>query len=83
MNASKLAKIAVLCIVLCLVIGLFVDQVHAQRAKSGDRDLASKQGLDSLKGSKDSGNNKPTATRTQMMIGIGSIFVMIIVVKWL
>jgi hypothetical protein len=81
MNASKLAKIAVLCVIVCVMIGLVVDQACAQK-KGADKDLASKEGLNVLDGKKKSDPNKG-ATTLQKSIGVASVFVMIAVVKWL
>jgi hypothetical protein len=86
MSVHKVLVIIALCAALCLCIGFFVDTTHAQNdnkaAKTVDKSLATKQGVsDSLaKGSKDS---KTGATAVQMAIGIGSIFVMLAVLKWL
>jgi len=88
MNAAKILMVLTLCVLLCLMMGLVVDQVYAQKGLGGkgglggDKDLASKKGLDVLKGSKKSDPSK-VPTKLQKMVGVGSIFVMIGVMKWL
>lgn len=81
MNASKLAKIAVLCVIFFVMFGLVVDQACAQK-KGAAKDLASKEGMSVLEGTKKS-NTEKGATKLQKTIGIGSIFVMIAVIKLL
>jgi hypothetical protein len=76
-----------LCAMLFLTILSFVDQAWAQNDSTSnlDKNMATKHGVsDSLASTEDKGDGKPTgASIPQMMIGVGSIFVMIAVVKWL
>lgn len=92
MNWKRCGFALALCLVLCLMVGVAVQPACAQVGKAagaagvdtggGDKALASKQGMEALGGTKGK-NDKKTATPTQMYIGVGSIFVMIAVVKWL
>jgi len=83
MSSKRLLLAVVLCIALCVCVGLAVQPAFAQDdLKVGaDKKIGTQQGLDVLKnsGSKD----KPTASKVQMAVGIGSIFVTVAIVKWL
>ena len=82
MSTRKLAVAVVMCVVLCILAGLFVEHVYAQKStSSGDKGIASKRGLEVLGGTKK--KDVPTASKLQKAIGIGSVFVMIAVLKWL
>jgi len=92
MNATKTLMVLTLCVLLCVMIGLVVDQAHAQKGLgiagrggelSGDKDLASKKGMDVIMSTKKRTDPTKMPTRLKKMVGIGSIFVMIAVVKWL
>jgi hypothetical protein len=87
MNVKKLLAAIALCAIVALFGGVLVESAHAQNdsqaAKTVDKDVATRRGVnDSLAKGKiaeeGAGPNK-----TQMAIGIGSVVVMIIVVKWL
>jgi len=85
MNYTKLLCALTLCVLLCLMVGLVVDQAYAQKTAKegglkGDKGLADKKGLAVLGSVK---RDIPTASTAQKAIGVGSIFVMIAVVKWL
>lgn len=83
MSVRKLLLAVVLSIAVCVCVGLAAQPAFAQDdlKVGGDKKIGSQQGLDVLKnsGSKD----KPTASKVQMAIGIGSIFVTVAIVKWL
>ncbi len=91
MSVQKVLAILGLCAMLILCIGVFADIAQAQAkdtknaAKKVDKDLASRKGVSgSLAKGKKGEEDKPTkATPVQMGIGVGSIFVMIAVLKWL
>lgn len=91
MSLQKALAILGLCAMLILCIGLFADVAHAQAAKETknaakkvDKSLASKKGVSGALANGKKEDEKPeAATPVQMAIGIGSIFVMIAVVKWL
>ncbi|MDQ1258160.1 MAG: hypothetical protein QG656_2769 [Candidatus Hydrogenedentes bacterium] len=87
MQRKRWVAALALCALLCLTILTFVDQAWAEKDGTSnlDKDMATKRGVsDSLASTEDKGDGKPTgASVPQMMIGIGSIFVMIAVVKWL
>ncbi|MCX5759623.1 MAG: hypothetical protein NTU83_14195 [Candidatus Hydrogenedentes bacterium] len=86
MSVRKMLLVVVLCVVVCICVGLAAQPVFAQddlkldRGGKGDSKLSTKQGLDVLKGS---GKDKPKATTVQMIVGVGSIFVTVAIVKWL
>jgi len=90
MSVQKVLAILGLCAMLILCIGIFADIAQAQAkdpknaAKSVDKDLAKRKGVSGslAKGKKDEEKPKK-ATPVQMGIGVGSIFVMIAVLKWL
>jgi len=91
MNVTKLLMVLTLCVFLCVMLGLVVDQAHAQKGLGGkgmgkdlggDKDLASKKGLAVLDTKRKSDPNK-MPSKLQKTVGFGSIFVMIAVVKWL
>ncbi len=87
MNAQKLLALGALCAILCLAVGLIAQPAHAQdsdAAKSFDKDTANKRGVsESLADGPASEDVVEGPTTLQMAIGIGSVVVMIIVVKWL
>lgn len=61
-----------------LLLGAFADKAHAQGDGDGmDRNI-NKQGMDGLASKK-----FKTASWPQIAVGVGSIFVMMAVVKWL
>lgn len=73
MTKKPLLMTFALCVAVCLVLAVFVDLADAQGRSGIDKKEAEK------KGDKDS--ERPS--KLQMGLGIGSIFVMIAVVKWL
>jgi len=86
MDTRRLALMVALCVVVCMVICLVAQQAHAAPKavgkKGGDREMATKKGFGALEGGpKKDDPNKPG--KLQMVIGFGSIFVMIAVMKWL
>ncbi len=89
MNATRVLMALTLCMFLCVMLGVCVDHAHAQINKAkgaagmgGDKDLASKKGLAVFDSTGKSDPSK-TPSKLQKTIGVGSIFVMIAVVKWL
>ncbi len=88
MTVGKVVAILGLCAMLCLGIGIFVDNANAQNdsgaAKRVDKGIANKRGVAaSLKTVKKGDEAPKRATPVQMAIGVGSCFVAFIVVKWL
>lgn len=90
MSVQKVLAILGLCAMLILCIGIFADIAQAQAkdtknaAKKVDKDLASRKGVKGSLAKGKKGEDVPdTATPVEMAIGVGSIFVMIAVVKWL
>ena len=88
MTARKILAIVGIFAVLCLFIGVFVDNAHAQgdsnATKRVDKGIAAKKGVAaSLKTVKKGDELSKRATPMQMAIGVGSCFVAFIVVKWL
>lgn len=75
------------CIILCLLVGAMilvcVDHAYAQKSTTNlDKGLSQKHGVgESLASASDKKGKKPS--KLQMFVGIGSIGVMIAVVKWL
>ena len=92
MSVTKLLMALTLCVFLCVMLGLVVDQAHAQKGAGGkgigkelggDKDLASKQGMSVVMDSKKKTDPSKMPSKLQKTVGLGSIFVMIAVVKWL
>jgi hypothetical protein len=97
MNTIKLLTAVTLCLLLCVMIGLLVDKAHAQRggglaaraaARGGDSDLTGDKGIASKTGlgvfeTKRKSDSSKSPNGFQKAVGIGSIFVMIAVLKWL
>ena len=95
MNATKILMVLTLCVLLCVMIGMVVDQAHAQKGVGGkgiagrggdlggDKDLASKKGMDIITSTHKKVDESKMPTKLKKMVGIRSIFVMIAVVKWL
>jgi hypothetical protein len=91
MPATKILIALALCVVLVLAFGLLTKPAHAAKGTGGlgkevgvgggDKALAGKKGLAVLGGKKSDPSKQ--ATKLQKMVGVGSIFVMIGVVKWL
>lgn len=93
MNAKKLIMAVTLGMFLFVLVGLVVDQACAAAGGAaglgsrdellggGDKGLASKQGFDVLQAKKADPNRVPS--KLKKVVGFGSIFVMIAVVKWL
>jgi len=78
MNRKRLVLALMLCVLLCLIMAGAAEQA---RAATGDQDLASKTGTDIFKRKKDP--EKKGASKLQMGVGIGSVIVMVIVMKYL
>ena len=87
MTMRKVFAILGIMAVLCLSIGMFVDQAHAQgdggATKRVDKGIAEKKGVAASLKTVKKGEPSKLATPLQMAIGIGSCFVAFIVVKWL
>ncbi len=80
MTLTKILVIAAMCVVLCFILGVAVQPAQAQTA-SGDKDLAGRTGISGSLATTKKDDTKG-ATKLQMAVGVGSIFVMIAVVKW-
>lgn len=85
MTRKKLLAVLTLCAMMLLMVGLTSEAAYAQDSaatKSVDKNVANRRGVsDSLAKKKEDDGKGPN--KTQMAVGIGSIFVMIIVMKWL
>ncbi|HNR35274.1 MAG TPA: hypothetical protein PKO36_08840 [Candidatus Hydrogenedentes bacterium] len=83
MSAKKVLLVLTLVLVLCLCVGWIVQPAFAQDdlRTGADKKIGAKQGMDVLKNA--GGGDKPKASKVQMAVGIGSIFVMIAILKWL
>jgi hypothetical protein len=84
MDSRRLVRVAAFVALLCFVLALGVELADAAAAKptKGDQSLAQKQGVGGSLASKKTDDTKK-ATKLQMMIGVGSVFVAIAVIKWL
>ena len=82
MSLKACLLVFMLCFLMCVMVGLASHPAQAQKKEGSMEDLSTKKGFEVLGGSKKK-DDKNTPTQTQMMIGVGSIFVMIAVVKWL
>ena len=83
MSVTKVLLTVALLLVLCLCLGWIVQPAFAQEdlRTSADKKIGTKQGMDVLKNA--GSGEKPKASKVQMVVGIGSIFVMIAILKWL
>lgn len=89
MDSRRLVRVAAVVALLCFVLALAVEVADAAAAKpsgkavgKGDQALAQKKGISGSLGTKKTDESKK-ATKLQMMIGVGSVFVAIAVIKWL
>ncbi len=84
MTAKRIVVLGAALVVLCFALALLPDDVYAQRPSMSDGDdgggLITQRGL--ATGKLNEGKGVPP-TPVQMGLGIGSVVVMIIVVKWL
>ncbi|PCJ65038.1 MAG: hypothetical protein COA73_03155 [Candidatus Hydrogenedentota bacterium] len=83
---SKIIMAVVLCVMLCVAMGAMSTEAFAQDSnatKAVDKDLANKRGISASLASGADDEESDGPTKMQMGLGVGSIFVMIIVVKWL
>jgi hypothetical protein len=83
MRWKSIVAALTLCVITVLALTLFVGQVRAQDdTASLDQELGQRRGISgSLAPVKKGEGGGPTTL--QMAVGVGSIFVMIAVVKWL
>lgn len=77
MDSQKVLLCCALLLALCLGLLLFTGDAHAQK---GDRDLAARDGM--ALGTKEFDKSKMPG-KLEMGLAVGSLFVMIAVVKWL
>jgi len=87
MDSRSVMRVAAFLVLLCFVLALAVEYADAAAAKpskpaKGDQALAQKRGIAGSLGTKKTDESKK-ATKLQMMIGIGSVFVAFAVIKWL
>jgi len=89
MDSRRVVRVIAFVALLCFVLAVAVEYADAAAAKaakaakaSGDQALAQKKGVMGSLGTKKTDESKK-ATKLQMMIGIGSVFVAIAVIKWL
>ena len=86
MNREKLLAVFTLCALMFCFFGLTMEAAHAQdnaATKSVDKNIANRRGVSDSLAKPKKGEKGDGPTTTQKAIGIGSIFVMIIVMKWL
>ncbi|MFP6581800.1 MAG: hypothetical protein VCD00_04520 [Candidatus Hydrogenedentota bacterium] len=88
MNAHKLLAIMGLCVMCCLCVGMFTPVTFAQdnnEIKKNDKNSATKFGVSDSLASGDDDDEDATGkpTRFQMGLGLGSIPVAYIVMKYL
>jgi len=92
MDSRRVVRVIAFVALLCFVLAVAVEYADAAAAKaskvskvskaSGDQSLAQKKGIAASLGTKKTDESKK-ATKLQMMLGIGSVFVAIAVIKWL
>ncbi|MEK7794897.1 MAG: hypothetical protein AAB353_10220 [Candidatus Hydrogenedentota bacterium] len=86
MKKDRWVAVLALCILACFLIGVMTDAVHAQdkkTTKGTDKKLANKKGVSNSLAKKKDDDGTEGPSKLKMGIGVGSIFVMIAVVKWL
>ncbi|MCP4641144.1 MAG: hypothetical protein GY851_11955 [bacterium] len=77
MNARKIAATFTLCLIMCLMLAWFADTADA-----GNNEIMEKKGIGGLFAGKGLDSDK-APSKVKKWLGIGSIFVMIAVVKYL
>lgn len=83
MDVRKVAAVLTLCVVVCMLVCLITETAFAARDSSKfDKDLSMKKGLDVLDGGMNVDEDR-LPSKLQKILGIGSVFVAIAVVKWL
>ncbi len=89
MDSRKVVRVVAFVALLCFCLAIVVDIADAAAAAKGigktgkgDQSLAQKKGVAGSLGTKKTDESKK-ATKLQMMIGVGSVFVAIAVIKWL
>jgi len=84
MNGKRWLAGALVCAMLCAMFLLVVDQAYAARGVGDlDRELGQRRGVSGALASTKKEDEGKGPTKFQMFLGLGSIFVMIAVVKWL
>lgn len=83
MMLKRTYALLVFAILLTLSFGLFTDQAAAQPDGEAGNDLMQKKGMSGLFAGKLGKDDPRAPTQTQKWIGIGSLVVMVIVVKYL
>ena len=83
MDVRKVVLVLTLCVVVCMLVGLITETAFAAKSSAGlDNELSTKPtGLAAL-GHKEVDESK-MPSKLQKLLGIGSVFVAIAVVKWL
>jgi len=85
MDTKKFVKAVLLCVMLAVMSCVDVDQAQPagnDANLTGDRDLATKRGLEVFDTRKKADPSKKP-NKLQKTVGFASIFVMIAVIKWL
>ena len=82
MTPGKFVLVGLLCVVLCIIMATAVAPVYA--AAGADKDLGEKKGIKGAFKTKDGKDAKKGGgpNKVQMAVGVGSLFVMIAVVKY-
>ena len=83
MTMKTILALCALCVVVCFGLAVFTSTVHAaakDSGLSGDKDLATRKGLDSLKTKEF--DKKRLPGKLQVGIAVGSFIAMIAVVKY-
>ena len=87
MTTKRIASICAICVIIALSLTLFAAIADAQDssgAKASDKKVAQKRGVSGALASSDDKDDDGTGpSRLQMGVGLGSIFVMIGVMKYL
>lgn len=83
MDVRKVAAVLTLCVVVCMLVCLITETAFAAGNSSGlGKDLSMKKGLEVLDGGMNVDEDR-LPSKLQKILGIGSVFVAIAVVKWL
>jgi len=80
MEKRRILAAVVLTVLLCVMLGTFAEQVSAA---GGGTDMMEQKGIEGLFSRKGDKDDPRKPTKAQMWMGFGSIFVMIVVVKYL
>ena len=82
MNTKRIFSALMLLIFVCVMVGLVVDDALAQRSGASSGDTLERKGLSGLLQGK-GGDDDRAPTKFQKWLGLGSLVVAVLVIKYL